>query len=78
MYVERSANRLTAPGVGSEGGAMFNQHRLMFQGLFMAPSIVSEAVKGAILASQVFEDMGYILPYCYFLHQIRPYLLYRK
>ena len=40
LYVERSANRLTAPGVGREGGAMFNQHRLIFQGLFMAPSIV--------------------------------------
>ena len=59
LYVERSANRLTAPGIGSEGGAMFNQHRLIFQGLFMAPSIVSEAVKGAILASKVFEDIGF-------------------
>ena len=59
LYVERAANRLTAPGIGSEGGAMFNQHRLMFQGLFMAPSIVSEAVKGAILAAKVFEDLGF-------------------
>ena len=59
-YVDQAAYRLTAPGIGSEGGAMLNQLRLIFQGLFMAPSIVSEAVKGAILASQVFEDMGYI------------------
>ena len=59
LYVERSANRLTAPGVGSEGGAMFNQHRLIFQGLFMSPSIVSEAVKGAVLAAKVFEDIGF-------------------
>ena len=59
-YVDQTAYRLTAPGIGSEGGAMLNQLRLIFQGLFMAPSIVSEAVKGAILASQVFEDMGYI------------------
>ena len=59
LYVERSANRLTAPGIGSEGGAMFNQHRLIFQGLFMAPSVVSEAVKGAILAAKVFEDIGF-------------------
>ena len=59
LYVERAANRLTAPGIGSEGGAMFNQHRLIFQGLFMAPSIVSEAVKGAILAAKVFEDIGF-------------------
>lgn len=59
LYVDRAANRLTAPGVGSEGGAMFNQHRLIFQGLFMAPSVVSEAVKGAILAAKVFEDIGF-------------------
>ncbi len=59
-YVNQAAYRLTAPGIGVEGGAMLNQLRLIYQGLFMAPSIVSEAVKGAILASQVFEDMGYI------------------
>ena len=59
-FVEQAACRLTAPGIGCEGGAMLNQTRLIFQGLFMAPSVVSEAIKGAILASQVFEDMGYI------------------
>lgn len=59
-YVEQAAYRLTAPGIGSEGGAMLNQSRLIFQGIFMAPSIVSEAVKGAVLASQVFEDMGFV------------------
>ena len=59
LFVERAANRLTAPGIGSEGGAMFNQHRLIFQGFFMAPSIVAEAVKGAILAAKVFEDIGF-------------------
>lgn len=58
-YVDRAAYRLTAPGIGTEGGAMFNQHRLIFQGLFMAPSIVSEALKGTVLASKVFEDIGF-------------------
>lgn len=58
-YVDKSANRLTAPGIGSEGGAMFNQHRLMFQGLFMAPSVVCDAVKGAVLAAKIFEEIGY-------------------
>ena len=57
--VDRSANRLTAPGIGCEGGAMFNQHRLMFQGLFMAPSVVCDAVKGAVLAAKIFEEIGY-------------------
>ncbi|MBQ4123822.1 methionine gamma-lyase family protein [bacterium] len=59
-YVDQAAYRLTAPGIGTEGGAMLNQLRLIFQGLFMAPSVVSEAIKGSILASQVFEDMGFV------------------
>lgn len=59
-YVEQSAMRLTAPGIGSEGGAMLNQLRLIFQGLFMAPSVVADAVKGAVLAAKVFEDIGYV------------------
>ncbi|MBQ3641174.1 methionine gamma-lyase family protein [bacterium] len=58
-YVNQAAYRLTAPGIGSEGGAMLNQSRLIYQGLFMAPSVVSEAIKGAVLASQVFEDIGF-------------------
>ena len=58
-YVDKCANRLTAPGIGSEGGAMFNQHRLIFQGLFMAPSVVCDAVKGAILAAKIFDEIGY-------------------
>ncbi len=57
--VDKAANRLTAPGIGSEGGAMFNQHRLIFQGLFMAPSVVSEAVKGAVLAAKIFDEIGF-------------------
>ncbi len=57
--VEKSANRLTAPGIGYEGGAMFNQHRLIFQGLFMAPSVVCDAVKGAVLAAKIFDEIGY-------------------
>lgn len=58
-YVDKCANRLTAPGIGSEGGAMFNQHRLIFQGLFMAPSVVCDALKGAVLASKIFEEIGF-------------------
>ena len=58
--VEQAAMHLTAPGIGSEGGAMLNQSRLIFQGFFMAPSIVSDAVKGAVLAAKIFEEIGYI------------------
>ncbi|DAA95864.1 TPA: aluminum resistance family protein [Candidatus Gastranaerophilales bacterium HUM_9] len=59
-YVEQAAMALTAPGIGREGGAMLNQLRLIFQGLFMAPSVVCDAVKGAVLAAKIFEDIGYI------------------
>ncbi len=57
--IEMCARRLTAPGIGTEGGAMFNQTRVMLQGFFMAPSVVSYAVKGAILAAKVFENVGF-------------------
>lgn len=57
--VEKAACRLTAPGIGSEGGATFDQNRLLFQGLFLAPQMVGEAVKIAHLAAQVFQDLGY-------------------
>lgn len=58
-YVEQAAMRLTAPGIAGNGGAMLNQSRLILQGLFMAPSIVKDALKGAILAAKVFEELGF-------------------
>lgn len=58
--IELVASALTAPGIACEGGAMFNTTRIILQGFFMAPSIVSEALKGAILASAVFEDIGFV------------------
>ena len=57
--VEAAACRLTAPGIGSSGGATFNQNRLMFQGLFLAPQMVGEAVKGSHLIAFVFKQLGY-------------------
>ncbi len=57
--VEHAANRLTAPGIGSKGGAMLNQSRLILQGFFMSPSIVCDALKGAALAAKIFADGGY-------------------
>jgi cystathionine beta-lyase family protein involved in aluminum resistance len=57
--VEQVAYRLTAPGIGSEGGATFDQNRLLFQGLFLAPQMVGEAMKGNHLTAYVFHEMGY-------------------
>ena len=54
-----AAQRLTAPGIGTEGGATFDQHRLLFQGLFLAPQMVGEAVKNSHLAAYVFDQLGY-------------------
>ncbi|MEB3309480.1 MAG: methionine gamma-lyase family protein [Snowella sp.] len=58
-YVEAAACRLTAPGIGTEGGATFDQNRLLFQGLFLAPQMVGEAVKGTHLMAYVFDKLGY-------------------
>ncbi|MDB9515527.1 aminotransferase class I/II-fold pyridoxal phosphate-dependent enzyme [Roseofilum reptotaenium CS-1145] len=57
--VEQAACRLTAPGIGSTGGATFDQHRLLYQGLFLAPQMVGEALKGNYLVGYVFERLGY-------------------
>ncbi len=57
--VEQAACRLTTPGIGSEGGATFDQNRLLFQGLFLAPQMVGEALKGNYLTGYVFSQLGY-------------------
>ena len=57
--VEMAACRLTAPGIGSHGGATLDQSRLLFQGLFLAPQMVGEAIKGSHLIAYVFDKLGY-------------------
>lgn len=57
--VELSSYRLTAPGMGDELGASLENNRLLFEGFFLAPHIVSQAVKGAIFAAGVFAKLGY-------------------
>jgi cystathionine beta-lyase family protein involved in aluminum resistance len=57
--VEAACCRLTSPGIGSYGGATFEQHRLLFQGLFLAPQMVGEAMKGNHLTAHVFQQLGY-------------------
>lgn len=57
--VEMAVCRLTAPGIGSSGGATFDQNRLLFQGLFLAPQMVGEALKGTHLIAYVFDKLGY-------------------
>lgn len=57
--IDRVANRLTAPGVGKEIGLTFGTTRNTLQGLFFAPHIVSEALKGALLFGGVFSSLGF-------------------
>jgi cystathionine beta-lyase family protein involved in aluminum resistance len=57
--VEAAAYRLTAPGIGGEVGAMLGTLRPMFQGLFLAPHLVGQAVKGSVLAAALFEELGF-------------------
>lgn len=57
--VDKCACRLTAPGVGGEVGSYEAGYRLFFEGLFLAPHVTAQAVKGAMLFGQVFADMGF-------------------
>ncbi|KIL34764.1 hypothetical protein SD71_17090 [Cohnella kolymensis] len=57
--VELAAYRMTAPGIGGEVGAMLGTTRSIYQGFFLAPLIVGQAVKGSIFASAVFENLGF-------------------
>ncbi len=57
--VELASYRLTAPGMGDELGASLANNRLLFQGLFLAPHVVSQAIKGAVFAAGLFTALGY-------------------
>lgn len=56
--IDRIAARLTAPGIGLEVGSYDAGYRLFYQGLFMAPHTVAQALKTAVLAARLFEDLG--------------------
>jgi len=58
-YVELASYRQTAPGLGKECGATLGQNRYMFQGLFMAPHIVGQAIKSAIFCGALMQKLGY-------------------
>ena len=57
--VEQACCRLTAPGIGAEGGTGFDLNRLLFQGLFLAPQMVAEALICADLVAAVFAARGH-------------------
>ena len=57
--VELAAERLTAPGLGKEVGPSLGINKQILQGLFLAPQVVASAVKTAIFASKMLEELGY-------------------
>lgn len=62
-YVKQASYRLTIPGIGGECGSTFGVMRSLFQGLFLAPHVAIEAVKGAIFCSRIMELAGFdVLP----------------
>jgi cystathionine beta-lyase family protein involved in aluminum resistance len=62
-YVMQASYRLTIPGIGGECGSTFGVMRLLYQGLFLAPHVAIEAVKGAIFCSKIMELAGFeVLP----------------
>ena len=57
--VDAAADYLTAPGLGDELGSYAYGYRLFFQGLFMAPHVTAQAIKGAVFAASVFSQLGF-------------------
>jgi len=57
--VENAAYRLTSPGLGKEVGASLGNNRAFMQGFFLAPTVTSAALKGAIFAANIYERLGY-------------------
>lgn len=57
--VEGAAARMTVPGIGRECGASLGNSRALYQGLFMAPHIVAQALKTAVFAAKMMELLGY-------------------
>lgn len=61
--IERASYRLTAPGIGKEVGPSLISNSFLYQGIFTAPHVVSEALKGSVYTSAILQELGYeILP----------------
>ena len=56
--VDRAATRLTTPGISGECGSTLGNNRLLFQGLFLAPHVVSQALKTAVFCAAMMEQLA--------------------
>lgn len=57
--IDRASYRLSAPGLGKEVGASLGMNQPFFQGLFLAPTVVAGALKGAVFAANIYERLGF-------------------
>ena len=57
--IERAAYRLSAPGLGKEVGASLGLNQSFYQGFFLAPTVVAGALKGAVFAANIYEELGF-------------------
>lgn len=58
-FIQRIGYRLTSPSIGTEVGSYAASYQPFYQGLFLAPSVVANALKGSILAGHLFAQLGY-------------------
>ncbi len=59
QYVENAAFRLTSPGLGKEVGATLGVNQPFYQGFFLAPTVTASALKGAVFAANIYEELGF-------------------
>lgn len=57
--IENAAYRLTSPGLGREVGASLEVLRSFYQGIFLSPTVVASALKGAVFAALIYEKLGF-------------------
>ena len=57
--IDKASYRLTAPGLGKEVGASLGLNQAFYQGLFLSPTVVAGALKGAVFAANVYEKLGF-------------------
>lgn len=57
--IDRASYRLSAPGLGKEVGASLGLNQAFYQGLFLSPTVVAGALKGAVFAANVYEKLGF-------------------
>lgn len=58
--IDRASYRLSAPGLGKEVGASLGLNQSFFQGLFLSPTVVAGALKGAVFAANIYEPLGFL------------------